>query len=72
MPTCRPVNVGERKVSTIIIDRTRIGNLSLVGRQGTDIFLFCSVSGPSLRPGVLFLVPKWPGHESNHSHHMAK
>lgn len=54
MFTCRPVNVGERKVSSIIIDRTRTGNLSLTGRQMIDIFLFCTVSGPALRPGVLF------------------
>jgi hypothetical protein len=72
MFTCRPVNVGERKVSSIIIDRTRTVNLSLTGRRGTDIFLFCTVSGPALRSGVLFPVPKWPGRESNHSHHMAK
>ena len=38
MFTCRRVKVGERKVSSIIIDRTRTGNLSLNGRRGTGGF----------------------------------
>jgi hypothetical protein len=39
MFTCRPVNVDERKVASIIIGRTRTGNLHILEDKGQTISL---------------------------------